>query len=71
MTPLIIITYRPSYSHPTPIAQFFSTSYLLSQVLQPVKSPVLVAGDFTVHIDDINDPTAKSFPDLLSVFGLS
>ena len=66
--PLIIVVYRPPSS---PVTQFFTDfSTLLTQVLLG-KRPILLAGDFNIHVDDISDPTARSFLDLLSAFGLS
>lgn len=66
--PLIIVIYRPPSS---PVAQFFSDfSDLLTQVLLSNR-PVTLAGDFNIHVDDLKDPTTKTFLDILSVFGLS
>jgi len=49
--PLIIVIYRPPS---TPVAQFFSDfSDLLTQVLLG-KRPVTLAGDFNIHVDDLN-----------------
>jgi len=65
---LITVIYRPTS---TPVAQFFRDfSELLTQILLG-KRPVTLAGDFNIPVNDLNDPNAKSFFDILSVFGLS
>jgi len=64
---IIVIYRRPT----TLLAQFCSDfSDVLNKVLHGKRS-VILAGDFNIHVDDINDPNAKSFLDILSVFGLS
>jgi len=61
---LIIVIYRPPS---TPVAQFSDFSDLLTQV-QLCKRPDTLAGDLNIRVDGLNDPNAKSFLDILSVF---
>lgn len=66
--PLIVVIYRPPSASMTQFLDDFSD--LLAKVLLD-KRPILIAGDFNIHVDDANDPSAKSFLDILSVFGLT
>ena len=44
------------------------TAYLESTVL--IKKPVIIMGDFNLHVDDPSDTEAKKFCDMLDSLGL-
>lgn len=66
------IIYRPPYStvHPVTLNAFFADFglYLESIILSP--EPLVITGDFNIHIDVANDPVACEFLDLLTSMGL-
>jgi len=72
MTFKLIIIYRPPYSstHPVSMGTFFNEliEYLESVILCP--HPVLITGDFNVHVDNPSNDDALKFLDLLESLGL-
>ena len=68
----LIIIYRPPYSstHPVSMGTFFNKliEYLESVILCP--HPVLITGDFNVHVDNPSNDDALKFLDLLESLGL-
>ena len=68
----IIVMYMPPYSiaHPVTVAHFVDefTAYLESTVL--IKEPVIIMGDFNLHVDDPSDTEAKKVCDMLDSLGL-
>ncbi len=66
--PLIVVIYRPPSAS---MSQFLSDfSDFIAKVILG-KRPILVVGDFNIHVDDANDPSANSFLDILTVYGLT
>lgn len=69
----IIIVYRPPYStaHPVMTSVFFDefTLYLESVIMS--SEPLIIVGDFNIHVDISTDPNAIQFLDLLSSMGLN
>ena len=68
----LVIIYRPPYSsnHPITINRFFIDfpEYLESIVLCP--EPILITGDFNIHVDVSDDPNTNRCLDLLESMGL-
>lgn len=68
----LILVYRPPYStkHPVTTKVFFSefSELLESVVLRP--NPIIICGDFNIHVDEHDDPDAKRLDDLLQSMGL-
>ena len=66
------VIYRPPYSakHPVTTGVFISefAEYLESFIL--CTEPVLICGDFNIHIDNSADPDGEVFCDLLTSMGL-
>ena len=66
------VIYRPPYSakHPVTTGVFISefAEYLESFVL--CTEPVLICGDFNIHVDNPADPDGEAFCDLLASMGL-
>ena len=69
----LAVVYRPPYStkHPVTISSFVSefSQYLESFVL--CTEPILLCGDFNIHVDVEDKPDAESFVDLIDSFGLA
>ena len=67
----IVVLYRPPYSseHNVPMSVFFNefSNYLESLLLS--KEPLLISGDFNIHIDDAADADSFKFQDLLESVG--
>lgn len=68
----LLVVYRPPYStgHPVTMSVFFEefASLLENVVLCP--QPLLITGDFNIHLDQSQDNDAVKFCDLLSSMGL-
>ena len=68
----VIIIYRVPYSvqHPVTTSVFFDefSSYLESVVMTP--EPLLITGDFNIHVDVPSDSDASRLMDLLTSMGL-
>ena len=68
----IVVLYHPPYSseHNVPMSVFFNefSDYLESLLLS--KEPLLISGDFNIHIDDAADADSFKFQDLLESVGL-
>ena len=68
----LIIVYRPTYSseHPISVGTFFCefSDYLESVIL--CKEPLLITGDFNIHVDQPSATDTVRFTDLLDSFGL-
>ena len=66
------IIYRPPYSnlHPVSLKTFFDdfASYMESIILTP--EPLIITGDFNIHVNNTNDSDACEFLDLLASLGL-
>ncbi len=69
---IIVIVYRPPYSqqHPVGVGTFLTefSEYLERIVL--CNEPLLICGDFNIHVDVANDRDAIRFLDLLDSMGL-
>ena len=68
----IVVIYHIPYSqtHPVTTSVFFDefTTYLESIIMSP--EPLLITGDFNIHVDAPTDSDASRFQDLLSSIGL-
>ena len=68
----LVILYRPPYSpsHPVTTSTFFAdfADYLETLILSA--EPLLITGDFNVHVDDSTNPDATRLLDLLDSMGL-
>ena len=68
----IVVLYRLQYSstHPVTISVFFDefSKYLESIILS--SEPLLITGDFNIHVDVIGHPDREKFLDLLEAMGL-
>ena len=66
------IIYRPPYSnlHPVSLKTFFDdfALYMESIILAP--EPLIITGDFNIHVNNTNDSDACEFLDLLASLGL-
>ena len=66
-----IIIYRPPYStnHPVTIRTFIAefSTYLESIVMS--SEPLLITGDFNIHVDQLSDPDSDIFLELLESMG--
>ena len=66
------IIYCPPYSnlHPVSLKTFFDdfASYMESIILTP--EPLIITGDFNIHVNNTNDSDACEFLDLLASLGL-
>ena len=66
------IIYRPPYSnlHPVSLKTFFDdfASYMESIILTP--EPLIITGDFNIHVNNTNHSDACEFLDLLASLGL-
>ncbi|XP_068704868.1 uncharacterized protein [Montipora foliosa] len=69
---MLSIIYRPPYSnlHPVSLKTFFDefASYMESIILTP--EPLIITGDFNIHVNNVNDSDACEFLDLLASLGL-
>ena len=68
----LVILYRPPYSHNHPVTtnSFFAdlSKYLESVILST--EPLVITGDFNIHVDDIDDPDTERLLELLESIGL-
>ena len=68
----VVVLYRPPYSlaHPVTTSTFFTdfAEYLETVILS--SEPLVITGDFNVHVDDSNDLDAAKLLDLLDSLGL-
>ena len=66
-----IIVYRPPYStnHPVTIRTFFAEFciYLESIVISP--EPLLITGDFNIHVEELGDQDGVAFLEILESMG--
>ena len=64
--------YHPPYSDLTKVrdAMFLDDLAEFLETMLTTYSNIVVSGDFNLHIDDINNPDAQVFLDLMTVFGL-
>lgn len=67
----VILIYRPPYStnHPVTTRVFFSEFTEFLELVVLCLSPVLICGDFNIHVDDITDNDSKLFTELLDSMG--
>jgi hypothetical protein len=66
---LVIVTvYRPSSQSISEI--FFEELTSLLEIVSAYSSEIVISGDFNIHVDDITDPNARRFLDLLDAFDL-
>lgn len=72
LTSKFVVVYRPPYSEAHPV----STSVFLDEFSVFLESVVLctevlvIAGDFNLHVNDLDDADARRFSELLETFGL-
>ena len=67
--PIIMLNlYRPGSGRPT--ALFFNELASVFEVLVLHSCPVVIGGDFNVHIQDADDPDTRRLSDLLSSFDM-
>ena len=66
----IIVIYRPPRSHSS-ISTFLDefSSMLDNRMFKP--SPLVITGDFNIHLDNLSSPNTLNFNDLLTSHGLS
>ena len=68
----ICIIYRPPYSasHPVTVQSFFQqfSGYLETVILSP--EPLLICGDFNIHVEIADNPDAVTFLDMLESMAL-
>ena len=68
----VAVSYRPPYSpaHPVTTTTFFTNfaDYLETLILS--SEPLVITGDFNVHVDDSTNPDATKLLDLLDSLGL-
>ena len=64
----LVVVYRPPSSS---YQQFCDEFTILLEGLLSSSVPVIIAGDFNVHIDNINNPNTIKFLNILSNFNLS
>ena len=68
----LLVVYRPPYSsmHPISVTSFIDDfgDYLETIILSP--EPLLIAGDFNIHVDNPHLNDSVNFCDLLDSFGL-
>jgi hypothetical protein len=67
-----IIVYRTPYSaaHPVVTSVFFDEFSTYLESVNMSSEPLLIVGDFNIHVDISRDPNAIRFLDLLSSMGL-
>jgi exonuclease III len=65
---VLLSVYRPSSSRPSGTFYDELTAVLETLVIQVC--PVVVGGDFNVHVEDPSDPDAVRLSDLLSSFDM-
>ena len=70
---LLAIVYRPPYStkHPETISSFVSEFSQYPESFVLCTQPILICGDFNIHVDFQDNPNAESFVDLIDCFGLA
>ncbi len=68
----VIIVYRPPYSeqHPVTVNTFLSEFSNFLETLVLCSEPILICGDFNIHVDVQNDVDAIKFLELLESMGL-
>ena len=64
--------YHPPYSDVTKVtdAVFLDDLAEFLETMLTTYSNIIASGDFNLHIDDISNPDAQVFLDLMTVFGL-
>ena len=65
-TVVVLLLYRPGTVGPSDIFFTELTQYL--EVLALYKCQIIIAGDFNVHVEKINDPNAVRFSELVDSF---
>ena len=68
----VVNIYRPPYSetHPVSVNTFITEfSHFLESIILSAE-PLVIVGDFNIHVDDANDPEAAIFLDLLESMNL-
>ena len=68
----VVIIYRIPYSskHPVTVNTFMSEFSVFLESLVLCTEPVLICGDFNIHVNDKNDATAQAFLELITSMGL-
>ena len=69
----LAVVYRPPYStkHPVTISSFVSEFSQCLESFVLCTEPILLCGDFNIHVDVEDNPDAESFVDLIDSFGLA
>ena len=65
---VLLTVYRPGSQQVTKL--FYDELSAILEVLLVQRSPLVLGGDFNIHVDDQNDPAARRFCDLLASFGM-
>ena len=68
----LVIVYRPPYSssHPVTLNTFNSDFAEFVELIILSTEPLVITGDFNIHVDDASDTSAAQFLDLLQSLGL-
>ena len=68
----VAVLYRPPYSpaHPVTTSTFFTDFADYLEILILSSEPLVITGDFNVHVDDSTNPDATKLLDLLDSLGL-
>ncbi len=69
----LYIVYRPPYSKKNKqiTKMFFSDFLILLELINNISGRTLLAGDFNVHMDNLQDTDASTFKNLLSLAGFT
>ena len=66
---ILLSVYRPGSQRPT--SEFYQDLASILETLVVQSCPVVVGGDFNIHVDDPADPDAIKLAELLSSFGVT
>lgn len=66
---VVIGMYRPGSAKPTP--QFFDDLTSLLEAVALLRCPLIIGGDFNIHVEDLHDVDAVSLAEIFELFGLA
>jgi hypothetical protein len=71
-TTKVVVVYRPPYSeaHPVSTGAFLDEFAVFLESVVMCTEVLIIAGDFNLHVYDLDDADARIFADLLESFGL-
>ena len=64
----VVVVYRPGSCNAT--QSFFDDFCYLLECLSTLSAPLMIAGDFNIHVDDATDTHASKLSDILSCHSL-